>query len=194
LWSTPATQSALFCFDGWRFELLLCEEHGELFDEDLLPWVRAGRVVDGGGHDPQPPRVSASGAPVVSTPELRALMRAARREHRQRLRGAPSRAVADGELVSREALPAPVDNWRLTVHAFQRALQRKIDYPLIMAAVAAPQWTRASSTVPGGHWWVRDGVKVGVLPEKLTVATVCRMDEDDDESALGPAAEERRSA
>jgi hypothetical protein len=133
---------------------------------------------------------------VVSTRELRALMRAARREHRKRLRDAPARAVADGELValSREALPAPVDNWHLTTHAFQRALQRGIDYPEIMAAVAAPQWTRASSTVPGGHWWVRDRVKVGVLPEKLTVATVCRMDEEDDESALGPAAKERWSA
>lgn len=169
----PATTTVQFCFGDGTYVLDLCDQHAELWEQDLLAWVRLARDADKPHTEDPAKRAWTPGAryaPKVAIPDLPPVFR-----HEE-----PDVTPWDGPEPILDPRPdrSNGETWTFSTHAEERMQQRNVTATEALWAATNPK-TRRPGREPELTVHEADDIKVVVNERRKVIVTVSRKDLDD---------------
>lgn len=149
-----------FTYEGFDYEMPLCEQHVELFDREMTGWTRLAKEIgpsSGRDHRPPPKSNGLSPGTAIHFPVTHAGVVAD-----DRVTVDPRKAVSD------EAMA-----YALSEHALERMTQRQVSVNEVYAAISRPTIQRGGRS-PNTLVLLSGDVKVVVNSEEKRVLTVSR--------------------
>jgi hypothetical protein len=195
---TFADKTVTFCLGNEHFTLNLCVAHADLFELDMRSWTLVAQQGPG-VHAPEPvaartqraapqPRrqlaiEDKSDLPVMSMREARRALIAAQAAAAEAAAAPILVRVEQGQVDARMlesktmADRAASSGYHLSTHAIERAVEREIPVVQAMEAAYDPVFTKPARN--GLRWHYRNGMRVCIDTNTLTIVTVCRPNEED---------------
>lgn len=167
---TRATITAAFGYENVRYEIALCQQHADMFDRDMIGWLRLASEVAAA-----PPKIVPPPAPAPK-PEPRPVD--INRPIRFLIPQAPPREVILDEPAPparvREVSPKAL-SYNLTTHAEQQMRARGITPMDVYRLIDDPAKSREPGR-DGTHIYRKNGLKVVVNERQRSIITTARRD------------------
>lgn len=140
-----ATETRTFALEDRYYELKLCDTHAAMFDRDLNAWVMLAEEID----NPYASQSSSTSSTFFDSGHLeearrlRELKELAIVKERERAAAAERERAAQAKLSehhARKVIPGAA-KWTITLHAYQRMVQRGVSIFEVLQTAAQPEQT-----------------------------------------------------